>query len=67
MRDITVKLEREFTPSKRRMVIRQANQFRALAWHALRDGAPKGSLRAANCRTAARRILQSARSVFPAR
>ena len=38
-----------------------ANRFRALAWIALRDGSPRGELRAANARAAARFILRHAK------
>ena len=41
--------------------IAQANRFRALAWAALRDGAPKSELRAAHARAAVRSLLQHAR------
>jgi hypothetical protein len=43
------------------VAISDANIFRALAWRALRDGAPKAALRAANARAAARIILRHAR------
>ncbi|MBE7243399.1 MAG: hypothetical protein INR63_00490 [Actinomycetospora chiangmaiensis] len=45
----------------RAVAIANANMFRALAWRALRDGAPKAALRAANARAAARIILRHAR------
>ena len=46
---------------RRVQAVAQANQLRALAWRALRDGMPHGALRAATARTAARRILQHER------
>lgn len=50
------------TPRERRArAVAHANQLRALAWIALRDGAPHGAMRAATARTAARRILQHER------
>ncbi|GJD88998.1 hypothetical protein BHAOGJBA_2523 [Methylobacterium hispanicum] len=50
------------TPRERRArAAAHANQLRALAWIALRDGAPHGAMRAATARTAARRILQHER------
>ncbi|GJD77693.1 hypothetical protein [Methylobacterium gregans] len=50
------------TPRERRATaVAHANQLRALAWIALRDGAPHGAMRAATARTAARRILQHER------
>ena len=38
-----------------------AHRLRALAWVALRDGAPKAELRAANARSAARIVLRHAK------
>jgi hypothetical protein len=50
------------TPRERRAkAVGHANQLRALAWVALRDGAPHGAMRAATARIAARRILQHER------
>lgn len=46
----------------RAIALRDANRFRALAWTALRDGSPRGDLRAANARAAARSVLRHARS-----
>lgn len=46
---------------RRVQAVAHANQLRALAWRALRDGMPHGALRAATARTAARRILQHER------
>ncbi len=46
---------------RRVTAIANANWFRALAWRALRDGQPRGPLRAANARAAARIVLQQAR------
>ena len=47
----------------RARAIADANRFRALARAALRDGAPKAELRAANTRAAARGILAHVRRV----
>ena len=41
--------------------IETAHKLRALAWVALRDGAPKAELRAANARSAARIVLRHAK------
>jgi hypothetical protein len=46
---------------RRAIAIDNANWFRAMAWRALRDGAPKGALRATNARTAARIVLRQAK------
>lgn len=46
---------------RRATAIVNANWFRALAWRALRDGQPRGALRAANARAAARIVLRQAR------
>jgi hypothetical protein len=46
---------------RRAVAVSNAKWFRALAWRALRDGAPKADLRAANARAAARIILRRAR------
>ncbi len=55
-------VEAAATPRERRAkAVAHANQLRALAWAALRDGAPHGAMRAATARTAARRILQHER------
>ncbi|AWN39030.1 hypothetical protein DK427_15085 [Methylobacterium radiodurans] len=55
-------MQSETTPRERRAkAVAHANQLRALAWAALRDGAPHGAMRAATARTAARRILQHER------
>ena len=45
----------------RARAIADANHFRALAREALRDGAPKAELRAANARAAVRSILAHVR------
>lgn len=55
-------LRNEATPRERRAkAVAHVNQLRALAWIALRDGAPHGAMRAATARTAARRLLQHER------
>ena len=46
---------------RRAIAISNINWFRAIAWKALRDGGPKGELRAANARRAARIVLKQAR------
>ncbi|MCJ2093352.1 hypothetical protein MKK67_12775 [Methylobacterium sp. J-072] len=46
---------------RRTIALANARWFRAMAWRALRDGAPKGALRAANARAAARIVLRQAR------
>jgi len=46
---------------RRAIALANARWFRAMAWRALRDGAPKGELRAANARAAARIVLGQAR------
>lgn len=46
---------------RRATAIANANWFRALAWRALRDGQPRGELRAANARFAARIVLRQAK------
>ena len=46
---------------RRSVALANALWFRALAWRALRDGAPKGELRAANARAAARIVLRQAK------
>jgi len=46
---------------RRSIALANARWFRAMAWRALRDGAPKGELRAANARAAARIALGQAR------
>lgn len=43
------------------IAVANANHFRALAWRALRDGAPNGTARAANARAAARIVLRQAK------
>ena len=54
---------RERGPAADRRAVALANAlwFRALAWRALRDGAPKAELRATNARAAARIVLRQAR------
>jgi hypothetical protein len=46
---------------RRAIAVANANYFRALAWRALRDGAPNGPARAANARAAARIVLRQAK------
>ena len=46
---------------RRAVAIANALWFRALAWRALRDGAPKAELRAANARAAAHILLRQVR------
>ena len=46
---------------RRAVALANAKWFRALAWKALRDGGPKGALRAANARAAARIVIQQAK------
>lgn len=46
---------------RRAVALANARWFRAMARRALRDGAPRGELRAANARAAARIILLQAR------
>ena len=46
---------------RRAVAIANANWFRAMARRALRDGAPRPELRAANARAAARIVLRQAR------
>ena len=43
------------------IALANARWFRAMAWRALRDGAPRGELRAANARAAARIVLRQAK------
>lgn len=49
----------------RTRALHDAKRFRALAWIALSDGLPKGDLRAANARAAARSVIRHARSLPP--
>ncbi|TXM89810.1 hypothetical protein [Methylobacterium sp. WL116] len=53
--------ERGPVTDRRAVALDNALWFRALAWRALRDGAPKAELRAANARAAARIVLRHAR------
>ena len=53
--------ERGPVTDRRAVALDNALWFRALAWRALRDGAPAAELRAANARAAARIILRQAR------
>ncbi|TXM66512.1 hypothetical protein FV226_23365 [Methylobacterium sp. WL12] len=53
--------ERGPVTDRRAVAIANALWFRALAQRALRDGAPKAELRAANARAAARIVLRQAR------
>lgn len=46
---------------RRAIAVANANWFRAMAWRALRDGSPKGELRAANARAAARIVIRMAK------
>ena len=46
---------------RRAVALANVRWFRAMAWRALRDGAPKAELRAANARAAARIALRQAR------
>jgi hypothetical protein len=43
------------------IALANANWFRKLAWRAIRDGRPKGELRAANARAAARIVIRQAK------
>lgn len=47
----------------RARALADAKRFRALACVALRDGAPRATLRAANARAAARSVLRHARAL----
>jgi hypothetical protein len=53
--------ERGTFAERRALAIENANWFRAMAWRAVRDGSPRGDLRAANARAAARIVLRQAR------
>ncbi|TXM92239.1 hypothetical protein [Methylobacterium sp. WL116] len=53
--------ERGPAADRRAVALANVLWFRALAWRALRDGAPKAELRAANARAAARIVLRQAR------
>ena len=46
---------------RRAVALANVRWFRAMAWRASRDGLPKGELRAANARAAARIVLRQAR------
>ena len=46
---------------RRAVALANVRWFRAMAWRALRDGAPKAEMRAANARAAARIVLRQAR------
>ncbi|MCJ2060057.1 hypothetical protein MKL09_26420 [Methylobacterium sp. J-048] len=46
---------------RRAIALANVRWFRAMAWRALRDGAPKAELRAANARAAARIVLRQVR------
>lgn len=47
--------------NRRAIALANVRWFRVMAWRALRDGAPKAELRAANARAAARIVLRQAR------
>ena len=53
--------ERGSVTDRRAVALDNALWFRALAWRALRDGAPKAELRAANARATARIVLRQVR------
>ena len=46
---------------RRAIALANAQWFRAMAWRALRDGSPKGDIRAANARAAARIVIRQAK------
>ncbi|MGE8130449.1 hypothetical protein ACQKQD_26070 [Methylobacterium sp. NPDC080182] len=46
---------------RRATAVANAKWFHAMAWRALRDGAPKGELRAANARAASRIVIRQAK------
>ncbi len=47
--------------ARRAIAVANAKWFHGMAWRALRDGAPKGELRAANARAAARIVIRQAK------
>lgn len=47
--------------ARRATAVANAKWFHAMAWRALRDGAAKGELRAANARAAARIVIRQAK------
>ncbi|MGH1587858.1 hypothetical protein ACRBEV_05255 [Methylobacterium phyllosphaerae] len=47
--------------ARRATAVANAKWFHAMAWRALHDGAPKGELRAANARAAARIVIRQAK------
>ncbi|CAM3081567.1 hypothetical protein JHFBIEKO_4042 [Methylobacterium mesophilicum] len=46
---------------RRAIALANAHWFRAMAWRALRDGSPRGDIRAANARAAARIVIRQAK------
>ncbi|TXM99647.1 hypothetical protein FV242_24740 [Methylobacterium sp. WL64] len=46
---------------RRAIALANAQWFRAMAWRALRDGSPRGDIRAANARAAARIVIRQAK------
>jgi hypothetical protein len=46
---------------RRSIAVANVNWFRRLAWRALRDGGPKGALRATAARAAARIVIRQAK------
>ncbi|GJE11705.1 MULTISPECIES: hypothetical protein [Methylobacterium] len=46
---------------RRSIAVANVNWFRKLAWRALRDGSPRGAMRAAAARAAARIVIRQAK------